>query len=91
MKEPLKSFFVTRGTHTHENESKTKTQLVAHGEYSRITNFRTKFPRYLEEYLQFLPHMKSLFIDSTISREILNDVLRNPDWETLQQTHEMQC
>ena len=42
--EPLKSFFLSRGTPSYKIENKTKRQLVAHGDYSCVAGRQTEIP-----------------------------------------------
>jgi len=64
--------------------NKTKTQCVAHGNYSGIASFRTKKIRGICKGMwNFWRYFDSLFNYCTISRGTPNDVLRNPGWEAL--------
>jgi hypothetical protein len=48
-----------------------------------MANYCTKLPAIFEGYLEFLAVCKFLNIYSMICRGTPNDLVRNPDWETL--------
>ena len=82
---------ITRGgTPAYRGEGGIKRRLLAHEDYSNISNCRTKI---VTIFIIFCGISKQLRIDSTISLGTLNDALwnpkvpRNPVLETLVYTH----
>ena len=78
--EPLKSFSISQGMPTYENENKTMRQFIAHRHYSSIANCRTKNPAIFEGGLGIYFAVFKNY--STIFRETPTDVPWNPNWET---------
>jgi len=82
MEEPQTFFFTSHGTPSYENvytdQKKKNRQLVAHGDYYGVANYRTKFSVIFGGVLEFFAVFNNVCVVVP-----LRHVLRNPGWETL--------
>jgi len=80
-------FYFPRHTFVNVYRPAERRQLVTHRDYSPAANWRTKFPRYFEWYLELLRGVLRLLLTyCTISRRTPKDNPPNPRWETLVST-----